>query len=204
MNLWPTPTECPGAWPQPPKATSGDPAHQPLEPSRAARRRPPQGAAISRLAHKYAMLALTMALVGCGTSAPSVASDTGWNGRSTVIDASSGSVEFPGLNKYIEDHQPFWANDARKVAATALRLGPSQEPQRIRMRVRDSRRGSPMVQVTFSGLLDDSTAAVRYDIRLRQGSDGLYRVDETIRTSRCRWGRGPGLFPGGFTTGSCA
>lgn len=202
MSLWTTPWGRAGH--EPPKPTPSYRARQPVLPSRAAGGRLPRRAAHSWLAHSCAMMVVAIMLVGCGSSVPDAASDTEWNGRSTVVDASSGLVEFHGFNDYLDDRQPSWADDARKVAATALQLGRSQEPHRTRMRVRHARSTTPSVQVTFSSLLDDSTTAVRYEIRMRRGSDGTYRIDESVRTSRCRWGRGGGLLPGGFTAKPCA
>lgn len=120
-----------------------------------------------------------------------------WDSRITV-DFERSSLGAPGFNEYITEQAPITARTPEGAARLLLNKGyrfaepwlpPSErEPNEIVVTETDDQGAT--VQSTTSGLLDDSTEAVRYTIELDLAEDGLYRFNSGAGASRCQPGRG--------------
>jgi len=109
----------------------------------------------------------------------------GWAG-SPETDVDTGSTSAPGLNEHIEENQPFWADEptlfAHQIAQT---LGPNEQ-----VAVEFDESEEPVITITTTGLLDDSTAAVRRVVTTERADDGLLRFVSSTYGWRCQPGRG--------------
>lgn len=119
------------------------------------------------------------------------------------VHGESGAIALDAFNEHIDREQPSWAAAAERTAATALRIGGGDDSRGAAEMKVDASASGATVEVTFTEVPDDSVEAVRYELVLRHGDDGLFRFEEGTRAQRCRSGRG-GILSGGFSTEPCA
>ena len=103
-----------------------------------------------------------------------------------TIDVETGAVTAPGLNEYITEQQPFWADDPELFAYQITSwIGPNES---VVVEYDDS--VAPVIDIITTGFLDDSVAALRQRITTESGADGLLRFVSGAYAFRCQPGRG--------------
>jgi hypothetical protein len=113
----------------------------------------------------------------------------GWPGVA-VVDPQTGVLIADGLNDYIEEAQPAWANDP---AMLGLQLAPTVQPnETVQVEIVTSGPGGVASQISImtSGFLDDSVAASQVVATVVLDEDGVYRFVSATYGVRCQPGRG--------------
>ena len=106
----------------------------------------------------------------------------GWPGQ-IEVDPASGTATAPGLNDYLDAEQPFWAFDRELLA---LQLSPALSDSADQQIEPDG----PLVIITTTGLLDDSSDATRLVVTTQRADDGSFRFASATYGFRCVPGRG--------------
>lgn len=150
------------------------------------------------------VLLLALALSGCSTAVDTEllgAVDAGWEGPMD-IDPDTGAMTLVGFNEHIDDERPAWAAASDTTVAAAPRIGTGEEDHGpIEMRIRRPDGPRPAARITLTDLPDDSVDAIRYELALVKGDDGLYRLAGGTVSHRCKPGRGSSTT---FGTRPCA
>ncbi len=109
----------------------------------------------------------------------------GWPGAAAT-DVETGAVTAAGLNEYIAEQQPFWADDPELFAYQITSwIDPNE-----RVTVDYDESAAPVIDIITTGFLDDSVAGSRLRITTERGADGLLRFVSGTYAVQCQPGRG--------------
>lgn len=126
---------------------------------------------------------------GTVAPAPTAPPPRAWDGE-VEVDLDTGEVTAAGFNDVVDQEQPEWAGSATATARALLHL-PADANAEV---TREGTDDGAMVTVTRTDLADASTEAMRHEIALVVGADGLFRFDSGTVQWRCRPDRGPQEF----------
>jgi hypothetical protein len=115
--------------------------------------------------------------------------------QSVDVDHETGEVGAAGFNEMIDREQPRWAISQQDAAAVLLHLD-QEEKLGATVELSEDRdpESRPLIVVTISDLPDDSVGAIRYELVLTKGGDGLFRLLSGSWAQRCQPGRGHQTF----------
>jgi hypothetical protein len=111
-------------------------------------------------------------------------------------DVESGVVTAPGFNEFLAANQPEWAREPRDAVEVLLGLDARTEEVDIAVTPSDGDRIE--LTVTLTGLMDDSTTAIRYEVTLVPNADGLLLFDSATWSQRCGRGSDTTSFRAGY------
>lgn len=129
--------------------------------------------------------------------APEVIGETGaeaWGG--VQEDIESGVVTAPGFNDLVRANRPSWAREP--LDAVEVLLGLDARTEEVDITVTPSDGDRVELSVTLTGLMDDSAAAIRYEVTLVPSADGLLLFDSASWSQQCRRGTDTTTFRPGF------
>lgn len=132
-----------------------------------------------------------------GHDAPTATGEPEGSWGAVQEDVESGAVTAPGFNEFVRANRPRWAREPGEAVEVLLGLDARADAE-VDIAVAPSDGDRIELIVTLTGLMDDSAAAIRYDVTLIPDANGLLLLDSARWSQQCRRGTDTTSFRPGF------